>query len=240
MSVSTATWLSGSSLSIESKMASLIWSAILSGWPSVTDSEVNNRRATLLISIQKEPADHVKCSRTNERPGPGRSAQPSGHQIPDEVRQRVLRAAGYRGDGAVGGERDRLVVGRAEAEAAADLVHDQDVAALPGQLGPGGGQVRVGLGGEADDHLAGRAVGRAARGQVGQDVGVLGQRDRLGQSAALFDLLPRTSGAACGASASIAACMSRAETARIIFAPTGSGSSTLAATTVTAAPRATA
>jgi hypothetical protein len=27
-------------------MASLIWSAILSGWPSVTDSEVNSRRAT--------------------------------------------------------------------------------------------------------------------------------------------------------------------------------------------------
>ena len=27
-------------------MVSLIWSAILSGWPSVTDSEVNRRRDT--------------------------------------------------------------------------------------------------------------------------------------------------------------------------------------------------
>ena len=49
-----------------------------------------------------------------------------------------------------------------------------------------------------------------------------------------------TIASACGASASIAACMSRAETVRMTFAPTGSGSSTLAATTVTAAPRATA
>jgi hypothetical protein len=29
-----------------SRIASLIWSAILSGWPSVTDSDVNRRRAT--------------------------------------------------------------------------------------------------------------------------------------------------------------------------------------------------
>src|SRR3984957_10735292 len=121
MSVSTATWLSGSSLSIASKIASLIWSAILSGWPSVTDSEVNNRRATLLISIQKEPADQVKCSRTNQRARPSRSTagrrsdQPGGHQLPDEIGQRVLGPARYRRDGAVGGQRDRLVVGRAKA-----------------------------------------------------------------------------------------------------------------------------
>src|ERR687886_701578 len=45
-SVSTATRLRGSSLSSASRIASLIWSAILSGWPSVTDSEVNRRLAT--------------------------------------------------------------------------------------------------------------------------------------------------------------------------------------------------
>src|SRR5579863_3765099 len=163
MSVSTATWLSGSSLSIASRMASLIWSAILSGWPSVTDSEVNSRRATLLFSIPMSPADHVQCSRTGERSGAepvrpasqtSRSDQPGGHQVPDEVGQGVLGPARYRRHGAVGRQRDRLVVGRAEPEAAADLVHDQDVAPLAGQLGPRGGQVRVGLGGEADDHLA--------------------------------------------------------------------------------------
>src|SRR6516165_7515229 len=40
MSVSQATRLSVSSASTASRTASEIWSAILSGWPSVTDSEV--------------------------------------------------------------------------------------------------------------------------------------------------------------------------------------------------------
>src|SRR3954447_24562603 len=44
--VSTATRLRGSWSSIASRMESLIWSAILSGWPSVTDSEVKRRRGT--------------------------------------------------------------------------------------------------------------------------------------------------------------------------------------------------
>src|SRR3712207_2897044 len=42
--VSTATRLFGSCASIASRIESLIWSAILSGWPSVTDSEVKRRR----------------------------------------------------------------------------------------------------------------------------------------------------------------------------------------------------
>ena len=49
ISVSTATRLRGSSVSSASRIESLIWSAILSGWPSVTDSEVNRRRATVLL-----------------------------------------------------------------------------------------------------------------------------------------------------------------------------------------------
>lgn len=44
ISVSTATREAGSSRSSASRTASLIWSAILSGCPSVTDSEVNRRR----------------------------------------------------------------------------------------------------------------------------------------------------------------------------------------------------
>src|SRR5438132_5501747 len=43
-SVSHATRPSGSSDRIESRTASEIWSASLSGWPSVTDSEVNRYR----------------------------------------------------------------------------------------------------------------------------------------------------------------------------------------------------
>ena len=46
-----------------------------------------------------------------------------------------------------------------------------------------------------------------------------------------------TTASAMPASASIAACMSRAETTRTTRAPAGSGSSTFAATTVTSAPR---
>src|ERR1700688_3929220 len=42
--VSQATRLEGSSARQASRMASEIWSAILSGWPSVTDSEVNRIR----------------------------------------------------------------------------------------------------------------------------------------------------------------------------------------------------
>src|SRR5580700_378060 len=42
--VSQATRLEGSSARQASRMASEIWSAILSGWPSVTDSEVNRMR----------------------------------------------------------------------------------------------------------------------------------------------------------------------------------------------------
>src|SRR5258705_10996790 len=49
ISVSTATRLRGSSAIRASSTPSLIWSAILSGWPSVTDSEVKRRRATALL-----------------------------------------------------------------------------------------------------------------------------------------------------------------------------------------------
>ena len=42
-SVSTATRDSGSLASRASRIASLIWSQILSGWPSVTDSDVKSR-----------------------------------------------------------------------------------------------------------------------------------------------------------------------------------------------------
>ena len=45
--VSTATRLCGSCASMASSTASEIWSQILSGWPSVTDSEVKRRPDTL-------------------------------------------------------------------------------------------------------------------------------------------------------------------------------------------------
>src|SRR6478735_556430 len=46
-SVSTATRPCGSSARIASRMLSEIWSQILSGWPSVTDSDVNRRSSVI-------------------------------------------------------------------------------------------------------------------------------------------------------------------------------------------------
>src|SRR6478736_9735941 len=45
--VSTATRACGSCSSIASRMASEIWSQILSGWPSVTDSDVKRVRSLM-------------------------------------------------------------------------------------------------------------------------------------------------------------------------------------------------
>ena len=105
-------------------------------------------------------------------------------QVPDDVRQGVLAAERDLADRAVGGQHRRGVLVALEARRVtglADLVDDQQVAALAGQLGPAVGQdVAVGvagLGREADEHLARRA---AARDQLGEHVGVLHQLDRSG------------------------------------------------------------
>ena len=56
--VSHATRPNGSSVSTASSTASEIWSASLSGWPSVTDSEVNRYRGPMvrrIIAAQSDP-----------------------------------------------------------------------------------------------------------------------------------------------------------------------------------------
>ena len=53
ISVSQATRPVGSSRRISSRMASEIWSAILSGWPSVTDSDVNRYRFATCVPPRK-------------------------------------------------------------------------------------------------------------------------------------------------------------------------------------------
>src|ERR1700688_2251830 len=62
-SVSHATRPVGSSVSTASSTASEIWSAILSGWPSVTDSEVN--RNLRFLSLKPAPL-------LNDSPGKNR------------------------------------------------------------------------------------------------------------------------------------------------------------------------
>src|SRR4051794_20264504 len=74
MRVSTATRLLGSWASIASRIESLIWSAILSGWPSVTDSEVKRRRGMAELLGRRQAC----ASRANGPPRtlPGRDRPP--------------------------------------------------------------------------------------------------------------------------------------------------------------------
>src|SRR5918998_6661479 len=99
--VSTATRLCASCARSASRMPSLIASAILSGCPSVTDSEVKRRRGTLLPT--GELTQQLRASLAATRPDvsvdlltyfrrSGRSGQARRDQRPDCVRQVVLRA----------------------------------------------------------------------------------------------------------------------------------------------------
>src|SRR4029077_5843007 len=150
--VSTATRLPGSSLIMESRMASLIWSAILSGWPSVTDSEVKRRRATFGTPLALGDCGEFIWTAVSLAVS-GRFVQPRDDQVPYHVGQSFLGAARDRRDGPVGTVDDRLVVRRAEPEPVPHRIHDEQVTALPGQLGPGLFRGGVGLGGESDQDL---------------------------------------------------------------------------------------
>src|SRR4051812_16529259 len=149
--VSTATRLSGSSLSMASRTASLIWSAILSGCPSVTDSDVNKRRDMGL------PGAVLGAGRAVDNGGSlsveGR--EPRHHEVPHDVAQRVLAAKRHIGRAAVRAEDHRGVVRGVECAPLADLVDDQQVTPFGGELGPAVGQRILGLGSEADHDLPG-------------------------------------------------------------------------------------
>src|SRR3954454_10634158 len=164
-SVSTATRLCGSWRSISSRTESLIWSAILSGCPSVTDSEVKRRPATASYPLphRSQPVQSQLCIRSVRLPAqatnPGMvsaGAEPRRDAVPDGVRKHRLGAPRHVGALPGGVEDDGFVLGGAEGLAPAHVVDDQQVAALAGQLGPRevehrGGRV-TGLGREPDDH----------------------------------------------------------------------------------------
>src|SRR3954464_6517842 len=122
--VSTATRLCGSSFSIASRIASLIWSAILSGCPSVTDSEVNKRRDMRLPGAVLGAGGAVDDAGSLSVEG----CEPRHHEVPDDVAQRVLAAERHLGRAAVRAEHHRGVVRGVERATLADLVHDQQVA----------------------------------------------------------------------------------------------------------------
>src|SRR3712207_8075633 len=139
-------------------MESLIWSAILSGWPSVTDSDVKRRRDTRYslgsVTVGWTPAVSVSSGARYRRvpeavPGSG---QPGGDDVPDAGGHGVLAALGQLGDGPVGGQDDGGVLGPADHPAAGDVVDHEQVPALQGQL-----DRKTAVLGRSDD-LGGRGI----------------------------------------------------------------------------------
>src|SRR5580658_3744027 len=78
-------------------MASETWSAILSGWPSVTDSEVNKKR-----SLNLEKLLPTCTNRPGHTAGPGRMVYPfygnCGGMVGAKVRSGRRSLGGQRGD----------------------------------------------------------------------------------------------------------------------------------------------
>src|SRR5215471_16667142 len=179
--VSTATWLVGSSLSIASRMASLIWSAILSGCPSVTDSEVKSRRATCLpYSAGGKNRRSVAGAGDTDHPEPARPSllvfsQPDSNQVPDHVGEHLLGPARDRRGAPVGREHHRLVIVGAERDAPPDPVDHQQVTSFGGELCPPVREDVVRLGSEPGNDLPRPPLA----GQLAQDVRVLDQPQRL-------------------------------------------------------------
>src|SRR5215207_5517602 len=79
-SVSQATRPSGSSAITASRTPSEIWSAILSGWPSVTDSEVNRNSLSDSGWVVMRPGS-LAAGRQQER-----KAEDDRPEVPDEGR----------------------------------------------------------------------------------------------------------------------------------------------------------
>src|SRR3954449_5457888 len=105
MSVSTATRLRGSLASSASRIESLIASQILSGCPSVTDSEVNNLRVdsvTTLVTSHQLLCRPPEPSLRDNLSGRSTSAELR-HGIPQSGRQLCFRPERDRQFGAVGG-----------------------------------------------------------------------------------------------------------------------------------------
>src|SRR5262245_22390110 len=145
ISVSTATRLRGSSAIKASSTPSLIWSAILSGWPSVTDSEVNRRRA--IGGAPYHGSWHRRAHRTGARRSderkssrnsaigrqpasstlPGVSGEAGEHEVPDRVGQVILGRLRDLGDRAVGAQHGGGVDVLAERLVHPDLVEHHQV-----------------------------------------------------------------------------------------------------------------
>src|SRR4051812_9571661 len=104
-----------------SRTESLIWSAILSGCPSVTDSEVKSRPVTVWVLLVRRMV--------GVRESILQSPAPS---VPNDVGQGGLGPKGYVAWRGVRGQDHGRVVGRPEHRSPADVVDDEEVTALAG------------------------------------------------------------------------------------------------------------
>src|SRR5690349_18513533 len=94
ISVSQATRPVGSSARTASRTASEIWSAILSGWPSVTDSEVKEKARLLMRGRVPDLTAKAKLRRSpGHRDGAPRPAPHPGPSWTDRNRDRETRGA---------------------------------------------------------------------------------------------------------------------------------------------------
>src|SRR5947209_6841782 len=165
-SVSHATRDLGSCSSRASRMASDTWSAILSGWPSVTDSEVKVQRVMgeLLLSALCQP----------RRGG-----------VEDGGRDLALAAQGHVDRRAVDSDDENFVgVVLEPGSGGGHVVGHDEIEVLAPKLVFGLAGYVERLGREPDQHLAG-PLGRA---EAGQDVGRRLEHD-LGDAVVLLELV---------------------------------------------------
>src|SRR5512137_2526225 len=82
-----------------SRMASEIWSHILSGWPSVTDSDVNRycEASWMLIVLRRWKGGTAWCRERTTGPGAARSGEPRDLQLRQVVRGREAEHAAQEG-----------------------------------------------------------------------------------------------------------------------------------------------
>src|SRR4051794_31924460 len=194
-SVSQATRPLGSSSKMASRTASEIWSASLSGCPSVTDSEVNRYRCAMIAGVYRPPPHATPGHRIPDSRTAGRPLGTGGEELGDAVEDR----AGQLGLGpgperlVVAGRRQDHRVVRLAAEpgpGAAHLVDHDEVEALRLELASPGGLEALGLGGEPDEHRVTLAFA-----QLLEDVPGWDQLER-GRAGVLLQLLLRDVGGA--------------------------------------------
>src|SRR5947209_8158532 len=99
---SHATRASGSFARMASRMASEIWSASLSGWPSVTDSDVNSE-GTALVSFESPAPARTRPAARSQAPGFSSGAQMLTERqvvdagVPEQLRPAAAEQVGGRG-----------------------------------------------------------------------------------------------------------------------------------------------